>query len=170
MALYRIYSGAQPTAGMLAAVTLDVGIHTLLQIKSSDTKPMKVKAWGISFNGFVAVAPVPVELIETGTVFATVTAHVTAGIIKIDGEALAGGDPVTNLIPVGTTSTGYDASAEGTVTAGRLFDAQLVAPTNQYIYQWPLGTEPVVAISSALRIRANAAAAANALCWVDVEV
>ena len=71
---------------------------------------------------------------------------------------------------MGTAATGYTASAEGTITVSRLFDAQLVAPTNQYIYQFPLGQEPVLVIGNACRIRVHAGAAVNAVCWIEVEI
>jgi len=170
MALYTIYNGASPTTAKFVAVTTGTAIKTLLQVKSSATGVMKIVEWGISFSGSAAATGIPCELLETGTVFGTVTAHVTAGIIKTDAAALAGDNPVTALIPVGTTETGYTSTAEGTITATRMFDNQLVAPTNQYVKQFPLGREPVVAVASSLRIRVHAAAAVDAVCYVVVEV
>lgn len=170
MALYKIFNGPSPTTAAQAVVTTGTAIKTLLQVKSSATKPFKIREWGISFDGSAADTPIKCELLETGTVFATVTAHVAAGIVEIDGEALLAGDQTTNLFPVGTSATGYTATAEGTITESRVFDAQLVAPTNQYVYQYPLGTEPVVQVSSALRIRVTAGTAVNAYCYVLVEI
>jgi hypothetical protein len=51
-----------------------------------------------------------------------------------------------------------------------MFDVQLLAPTNQYIKQFPLGREPMVNAISALRIRVTAGAAVNAYCYVVLEV
>jgi len=170
MALYTIWNGPAPTTAAQVPVTTGTTIKTLLQIASSATKPAKIVEWGISFDGSAAATPIKCELIETDTVAATVTAHVTSGIVKTDGEALAGGDPVTNLIPVGTTATGYTATAEGTITASRVLDAQLVAPTNQYVKQFPLGREPVIGVSKLARIRVTAGAAVNALCYMVIEV
>lgn len=169
MALYKIFNGAAPTTAAQVPVTTGTSIKTLLQVKSSATKPMKVKEWGVSFDGSAAATPIKVELLETD-VAATVTALAAADINKLDGEAIAGGDPTTNLIPVGTTSTGYTSSGEGSITSVREFDAQLVAPTNQYVYQFPLGLEPVVQVSKFLRIRVTAPAAVNAYAYVIVEV
>lgn len=170
MALFLIANGATPTTAQTVKVTTGTAIKTMLQVKASATKTLKVVEWGISFDGSAAATPIQVDLVETGTVFATVTAHVAAGINKLDAEAVSVGDPTTNLIQVGTAATGYTASAEGTVTAARLFDAQLVAPTNQYVKQFPLGREPMVAVASALRIRVTAGTAVNAYCYVIVEV
>ena len=169
MAVYLIANGASPTTAKFVPVTTGTSIKTLLQISTSATKPAKIIEWGISFDGSAAATPISVELIETD-VAATVTAHVTAGIVKIDGEALAGGDPVTNLLPVGTTATGYTASGEGSITSTRPLDIQQVAPTNQYVKQFPLGREPVIQISKFGRIRVHAGAAVNAVCYMVVEV
>lgn len=170
MALYLIPNGPMPTTAAQAVVTTGTAIKTLLQVKASSTVLMKIKEWGISFDGSAAATPIKVELLETGTVAATVTAFVAADLVKFDANALSGGDPTTNLIPVGTSASGYTATVEGTITATRMFDAQLVAPTNQYIKQFPLGLEPIVNLASFLRIRVTAAAAVNAYCYVLVEV
>ena len=70
---------------------------------------------GISFNATTVAVPIVVELIETGTVFATVTAHVEAGVSKVDDStALA-----ATLMTLSTTGTGYTASAEGSIVAVR---------------------------------------------------
>jgi uncharacterized protein YaiE (UPF0345 family) len=45
-------------------------------------------------------------------------------------------------------------------------DYQLVAPTSQYLKQFPLGQEFVVPAAGVLRIRVTAAAAVNAVCYV----
>lgn len=169
MALFLIANGPSPTTAAQATVTTGTAIKTLLQVKASATRPFKIVEWGVSFDGSAAATPIKVELLETD-VAATVTAHVAAGIVKLDAEALScTGDQTTNLIPVGTTSTGYTATAEGTITATRMFDVQLVAPTNQYIKQFPLGREPKATLSLFTRIRVTAGAAVNAYAYVVVD-
>lgn len=169
MGLYFIANGPMPTTASQATVTTGTAIKTMLQVKPSATNTLKVKEWGISFDGSAAATPIKCELLETD-VAATVTASVANDIVKLDGQALMGGDPTTNLIQVGTTSTGYTSTAEGSITATRMFDVQLVAPTNQYVKQFPLGLEPVVQVSKFLRIRVLAGAAVNCYCYVIVEV
>jgi len=169
MALYLIANGPMQTTAAFATVTTGTSIKTLLQVKPSATIVAKIVEWGISFDGSAAATPIKVELIETD-VAATVTASTANDITKLDANALSGGDPTTNLIPVGTTSTGYTATAEGTITAVRNFDVQLIAPTNQYIKQFPLGREPIIQISKFARIRVTAGAAVNAYCYMVVEV
>ena len=169
MALYMIFNGAAAGAAAPVAVTTGTTIKTLLQVKPSATIVAKIVEWGISFDGSAAATPIKCELVETSGA-ATVTASATADITKLDANALAGGDPVTNLLPVGTTSTGYTASGEGTPGTCRIFDLQFIAPTNQYIKQFPLGREPVIQVSTFARIRVTAAAAVNAYCYMIVEV
>jgi hypothetical protein len=169
MALYQIWNGPSPTTAAQVPVTTGTAIKTLLQVEPSATIIAKIVEWGISFDGSAAAAGIKCELIETD-VAATVTAHVAAGIVKLDADALAGGDPTTNLIQVGTANTGYTSTSEGSITTSRTFDAQLVQPTNQYIKQFPLGLEPVIQVSKFLRIRTTAAAAVNAYAYVTIRV
>lgn len=170
MARFLLFNGAAALTAKPVAVTTGTNIKTMLQFKPSATIVAKIIEWGISFDGSAAATPGSVELMESD-VAATVTAHVAADITKYDGDALAGGDPTTNLIQVGTAATGYTASAEGTTTVARMFDGpHLIAPTNQYIKQFPLGREPVCQISKFVRVRVHYAAAINCLCWLLVEI
>lgn len=169
MALFQIYNGPMPTTASQVAVTTGTSIKTLLQVKASATVVARIVEWGISFDGSAAAAGIEVELLETD-VAATVTASTANDIVKIDSDALAGGDQTTNLIQIGTTSTGYTSSGEGSITAVRNFDVQLIQPTNQYIKQFPLGREPIIQIAKFARIRVKAAAAVNAICYMTVEV
>ncbi len=169
MALYKIYNGVMPTTASQVAVNTGTAIKTLLQVKASATKPFMIKEWGISFDGSAAATPGIIELCETD-VAATVTTLANADIHRIDGEAIAAGDSTTNLIPVGTAATGYTATAEGSITAIRQFDVQHIAPTNQYVYQFVLGQEPIVQVSKFARIRVKFAAAINAICYMLIEI
>lgn len=170
MALYLIPNGAAPTTAALVAVTTGTAIKTMLQVQSSATMGLKIVEWGISFDGSAAAAGIKVELIETD-VAATVTAHATAGIVRLDAAAVQGGDPVTNRILVGTAATGFTGSAEGSITATRPLDApQFIQPTNQFVKQFPLGREPYIKPGAFFaRIRVTAAAAVNAYCYMVVE-
>jgi hypothetical protein len=168
MALYKIFNGPAPTTASQVPVTTGTSIKTLLQVKPGTTQVLRVREWGISFDGSAAATPGIIELCVTD-VAATVAAHVAGGIHKFDSAALAGGDPTTNIIAVGTTSTGYTASGEGTVGAVRQGDVQQIAPTNQYVYQFPLGVEFVINPGEFMRIRVKFGTAINAICYVLVE-
>jgi hypothetical protein len=158
---YIAHNGASPTTAAITPVTTGTAIKTLLQVATPATCEIRVIEWGISFDGFAAAAPIRVELIDTD-VAATVTAHVAAGVRSLNDT----GTVATRMTLSSTTGTGYTASAEGSITATRLLDYQQIAPTGQFIKQWPLGLEPEVAVSRFLRIRVTAAAAVNAVCYI----
>lgn len=169
MALYLLQNGAAGTVAAPVAVTTGTAIKTMLQFKPSATVIAKIVEWGISFDGSAAATPGKVELFETD-VAATVTAHAAADITKYDSDAIAGGDPTTNLIQVGTTSTGYTSGGEGTPTVSRMFDLQFIAGTNQYIKQFPLGREPVLQVGKFARIRVTFGTAVNCYCYMIVSI
>lgn len=158
------YNGPAPTTAAQAVVTTGTAIKTLLQIAPPSTLDCTILEWGISFDGAAAATPIKVELVETD-VAATVTAHVAAGIVKFNRESSG----LASQVTLGTAATGYTASAEGSITATRVLDAQLVAPTNQYLKQFPLGREPWIQPGKFLRVRVTAAAAVNAYCYVAWE-
>jgi hypothetical protein len=173
MAIYQIFNGATPTTAKFVAVTTGTSIKTLLQVKPSATIACKIREWGIRVDAPASAALFVAELLETD-VAATVTAHVAAGINKMDAAAQMGGDPTTNLFPVGTTSTGYTSAGEGSITAVRLFDSivQTIPSTNGYefVKQFPLGAEPMLTVSLFARIRVHCSVAMNAVCYMTVEV
>jgi hypothetical protein len=169
MALYLLQNGAAGTTAAPVKVTTGTAIKTLLQFKASATTVARVVEWGISFDGSAAATPGQVELVEVDTA-ATVTAHSVSDITKYDSDALSGGDPTTNLIQVGTSATGYTSSNEGSPTVARLFDLQQIAPSNQYVKQFPLGREPVVQVAKFLRVRVTFGSAVNAYCYIIVNV
>lgn len=164
--LLQIFNGPMPTTAAQLPVTTGTAIKTLLQVKPGTVLKAKVVEWGISFDGSAAATPIKCELVETD-VAATVTAHIASGIVLLGDPNDV--DPSTSLLSVGTAATGYTATVEGTIAATRMFDAQLIAPTNQYVKQWPLGREPVINVSKFLRVRVTAGAAVNALCYVTLE-
>lgn len=164
--LYTIFNGPMPTTAAQAVVTTGTSIKTLLQLKPFNV--LKIKEWGISFDGSAAGAGIKCELLDTGTVFGTVTASADADVYKVESveQAVASVAGLT----LGTSATGYTCTSEGSITAVRMFDAQLVQPTNQYVKQFPLGCEPKCIIGNAVRIRVTAAAAVNAYCYITFDV
>ncbi len=165
---YLIGNGPMQTTAAFATVTTGTAIKTMLQLKG--VVPFKIFEWGISFDGSAAATPGKIELIETGTVFGTVTASANADITQYDAEAKDFGDPTTALITVGTSATGYTCTSEGSITAVRnLAGPQLIAPTNQFIQQFPLGYRPYVKAANAMRIRVTFGTAINAYVYVIIE-
>jgi len=158
--LYWAANGPMPTTAAVAPVTTGTAIKTMLQIATPSTRPIRVVEWGISFDGSAAATPIKCELLQTD-VAATVTAHVAAGVQPFNDP-----NAPASLVTLGTTATGYTATAEGTITTTRQGDVQFVAPTNQYIKQWPLDNEFQVPISKFLRVRVTAGTAVNCYCYV----
>lgn len=166
---YIVYNGAMPTTSSAAKVTTGTSIKTMLQIKPA--YPIRPIQWGISFDGSAAATPGTVELIDTGTVFATVTAYATADVMPYSNPWAPANTSGTSGVPLnlGTSASGYTATVEGAITATRLADVKLVAPTNEDWLQFPLDREFGVPAGDSLRIRVNFGAAVNCLCYVIFE-
>lgn len=158
--LYWAANGPMPTTAAFAPVTTGTVIKTMLQIATPATRQIRIVEWGISFDGSAAATPIRCELVDTN-VAATVTAHVATGVQPYNNS----GAPAS-LMTLGTAATGYTATAEGTITATRHGDIQFVAGTNQYVKQWPLGTEFEVPVSRFLRVRVTAVAAVNCYTYI----
>lgn len=146
---YITWTGA--TSGLtspLAGVSVTTTTKTLLQLLADPNYPATVIEWGYQFLGTsLPTTPVQMELVTTGTVFATVTS----------GSVSSWGDPTgpASQATLSTTATGYGpASAEGTITTTRLLD-QHSYPAD-WAKQFPLGREPVVTAGNCLRIRGTA--------------
>lgn len=163
--LYKVTSGAMPTTVASVKVATGTTIKTILQIATSATRPIIVTEWGISFDGNVAATPIQVELIDTYSIAATVTAHVAAGVQPFDAFS----DTPASTVTLGTSATGYNASAEGSITQTRFGDLQLISGTNQYIKQLPLGHEFFVPVSHNLRVRVTAGASVNCYAYIDYQ-
>ena len=173
MGVYQVFNGPAPTTAKQAVVTTGTGIKTLLQIKlgASTNQVGRIIEWGISFDGAAAATPIAVELLSTKTVGATITEFVAADVINL-------GDPnasaVTDDFPLAFTAagdeSGYTSTSEGSISATRMFDAQQIAPTNQYVKQFPLGRDPVFRNDEFVRIRVHAGAAVNAICYIIFEI
>lgn len=135
-----------PPAGCATSATANT-VKTLLQI--APAKKIRIVEWGYAFLTSPA-APVHMELIDTGTVFATVT----AGNIAAYNDATGPASAATS----GTAATGFNATAEGTITATRLLEHTLDLAT-VFKQQFPLGREPEVNGGNCLRVRATPTAA-----------
>lgn len=155
--LYIAYNGASPTTAAQVPVATGAVIKTLLQIATPSTTGLTVVEWGVSFDGSAAATPGKVELLQT---------DVAATVSSVTPSLYNDCQGVPSLCIGGSALTGFTASAEGTITATRVFDSQLVAPTNQYVKQFPLGREPVIPVSKFLRIRVTFAVTVNAYAYI----
>lgn len=87
---YLFANGPMATTSAFAAVTTGTSLKTMLQVKGVTAVTYKVIEWGISFDGSAAATPGKVELVETGTIFGTVTAAVAADIYCFDANGSNG--------------------------------------------------------------------------------
>jgi hypothetical protein len=161
---YKTWNGPMPTTAAQAAVSTGTAIKTMLQLATPSTRQIQLISWGYSFSE-AAGAVGTIELIQTD-VAATVTAHVASGVQPLDPNA------PPSLLTLSTTGTGYTASAEGTTTASRVFDAvrlpaSLTGSGTPYSYQWMPDERPIIAVSKFLRVRATTpTSGVNLLTWV----
>ena len=173
MGLYFVANGPMPTTAAQAVVTTGAVIKTMLQLKlgGSTNQTGKVVEWGISFDGSAAATPIKCELLTTGAIGGTITEFVVADIINLtDPNAGAVTDDFPLALTAAGDESGYTATAEGSIVATRMMDVQLIAPTNQYVKQFPLGREPMWKNSEFLRIRVTAGSAVNAYCYIIFEI
>jgi hypothetical protein len=155
-----------PTTAAQQQVTTGTAVKTMLQIATPSTREIQIIAWGFSVDDPPGADAV-FELLETD-VAATVTAHVASGV-----QPVVAGLPAS-LMTLGTSATGYTASAEGTIATTRVFDVVSMssvsaeaAPAMQYAYQFMPDERPVVAVSKFLRVRATTpTTAVDMRCWV----
>ncbi|MFD4442542.1 hypothetical protein ACFWPK_22505 [Nocardia sp. NPDC058519] len=178
--IFRAYNGA---SGSLAATSVMSTqstsssanlTRTMLQIAPSSTAPsIRVIGWGYAFAAPPA-ANVVMDLVDSGAIFASsLTAHVAAGIQRMNGPAAE-----QSSVQLGTALTGYCTTAagtpstEGTYTASttRLLDSRFENGLSFY-WRFELGREPEIPVGNCLRLRATpTSAAALALhCWIDWE-
>lgn len=164
---YRAYNSAMATVASQAAVTTGTAIKTMLQIATPATRKMLILGWGYQFDDPPG-GDATMELLETD-VAATVTAHVAAGVQPVDPDLPA------SLMTLGTSATGYTGSAEGAITATRMFDAMRVssvsaeaAATMAYEKWWTNFDGPILDVSSFVRVRAyTPTTAVNAITWIE---
>lgn len=176
---YAVWNGSMPTTSPIPkqAALPSSGSKTMMQIVPAVN--VRVIEWGASFDGSSAATPVPCELIDTGTVAATLgTAYATTDIYPYTNPSDPANTSGSTGVPLnlGTSLSAFSTSAsgsnntEGSITATRLGDFQQVAPTNQYVHQWPLQREFGVLAGHILRVRMTPAAAVNASCYVIFEM
>lgn len=152
----QTYNAIPQSSHAPATVALSAATRkTVIQVATPSTTDLKVIFWGISFDGVSATAvPVLVDLTEVD-----VAATVTSLTPTKDHDPNA----PASLCVGGTSATGYNASAEGSIGSSRIFEAHLIPPTSGGMLQLPLSREHGVAPSKFLRFRVLAPAAVNCM-------
>jgi hypothetical protein len=155
---YIAFNGAVNTTAAPVKVATGASIKTLLQIATPATTAITIIEWGISFDAASLAAGGAIELLQTD-VAATSGTSVTPTLW---------GDPnaPASLCVGGTGATCFSPSVEGSITATRMFDLQLLPPVGYYYKQFPLGREPMMPVSKFLRVRVTMPATVSAYCYV----
>ena len=156
MAEYLLTPRAVATPWMPVVVALVGGTaKTVAQVATPTTPTSVVLGWSVSFDGASGTAiPVICQLLD-GDVAATVTAFTP--------DLYGNNFQPASLCVGGTSATGYNASAEGTMTTVTGIDAQHVHPQAGYGVWFPEGSRRKVGTSRFLRIRCLAQAAVNVI-------
>lgn len=131
---------------------------TVLQIATPSTTDIEIVAWGVSFDGVSPTAePGLLDLVDVD-VAATVTSATPEKFRSSQGQA--------SLCVGGASASGYNASAEGTITDSRELDGTECHPQTGYALWFPKGDRPIVRASRFLRVRCLFAAVVNCDPWV----
>lgn len=166
---YVVQNGAMTTTAPFSPVTTSATLYTMLQIVPSANTPVDIVMWWVSFNGSALAAPFPCDLVETGTVNATVTAYAAADVMLFDDYGAAA--PTTSIpLTCSTSTSGYTSSAEGTITTNRVFDMQQVDPVSSYKYEFSLGSRPRIKAGNVCRIRVKGDGTIKVNCGLVFEV
>jgi len=180
---YMVYNGAMATTAAPVKQPTGTAIRTMMQLKPATGYFGKVIEWGASFDGSAAATPGQVELVETGTVGATSlsTAYAVADIQPFEDPNSPANTTGTSGVPfnLGTSASGFSTAAvtEGSTTATRMLDVQMLPPTGPYLKQFPLGREPgygyyaaaAAAAQNYLRVRATFVTTVNMTAYVITE-
>ena len=170
---YAIYNSSLATTAAPVKQPTGTSIRTMMQI--APNVPIKVFEWGCSFDGSAAATPGQVELVDTGTVFATMsTAYVVGDVQTFSDSNAAANTSGSSGVPlgIGAALSGFATAAvtEGSTTTTRNGDLQMIAPTSQYLKQFPLGREFYVPAGHALRVRVTFGSSVNMYCYVIFEI
>jgi hypothetical protein len=156
-----LYLATPKTSHAITVVATTAALKTVLQVGIPSTTDIRVHGWGISCKGIAAADPAgDVTLIDT---------DVAATVTTLTPEKFESAFAQNSLCVGGTALTGYNASAEGTITASTILDPQAVHPQAAYGVFFPDGRRPRVGASRFLRIRCLFTVTVNVVPWVLYE-
>lgn len=152
------------TTAAPVAVTTGTTVKTMIQLSTSASSEARIIEWWWEGAASAAATPAVVELMFHSTGAATVTAYVAAtDFKKYDPNGRA------SLVTVGTANSGFSASAEGTAATALGSATHHIPVTSGAYFQYPLGREPEMPVSSFARLRNTVTPAVNALCGLSWE-
>jgi hypothetical protein len=153
-----LYIAIPKATHAVVEVATGTAIKTLLQVAIPSTTDIRVVAWGVSFDGISsAAAPGVLTLLDT---------DVAATVTTLTPEEWGSEDNQPSLCIGGAALTGYNATAEGTITVSRILDGEEVHPQTGYSVWFPIPALPRVKAGRFLRVRGLFAADVNSIPWV----
>lgn len=133
---------------------------TVLQVAIPSTTDARVWGWGINFDG---VAPTdPAGIVECFIC----TASTLASVTSLTPDKFLNAFETNSLAVGGAALTGYNATAEGTLTAYRPVGTPEVHPQTGYEIWLPSDARPRIDVSSQIRIRVTFSVSINCIPWV----
>lgn len=172
---YLIYNSAMATTAAPVKQPTGTAIRTMMQLKPATGYYGKVISWGISFDASAAIAPGQVELIETDVAATSMsTAFAAADIQLYSNPGVVANTAGTSGVPfnLGTSASGFATAAvtEGTTTASRMCDLQMIDPAfSPYTQTFVLAREFELIPQRFLRVRVTFGTTVNMYVWVLVE-
>ena len=173
---YLVQNSAMATTAAPVKQPTGTAIRTMMQLAPATGFTIRIIEWGCSFDGTTANTPGQIELVDTGTVFATSlsTAYAAADVQPWSDPNATANTAGTSGVPLnlGTGLSGFATGAvtEGSTTTTRELDLQMLPPTAPYVKQFPLGREPEVIGGKALRVRMTFGTTVNAYIYIIFEV
>jgi hypothetical protein len=153
-----LYIATPKTSHAITAGATTTAVKTVLQVATPSTTDIRVHGWGISFKGVAAADPPgEVTLIDT---------NVAATVTSLTPDKWESDLSQASLCVGGAALTGYNASAEGTITASTILDPQEIHPQAGYGVWFPAGRHPSVRASRFLRIRTLFTVTVNCVPWI----
>lgn len=150
-----LYAAIPKASHDVVEVATGTSLKTLMQVATPAGLDIQLVAWGVSFDGVSpSAAPGKVQLVDV---------NVAATVTSLTPEEWGSSDGPASLCVGGAALTGYNATAEGTITDSRLLDSQNVHPQTGYGIWFPERERPIIKASRFLRIRAQFAADVNCI-------
>jgi hypothetical protein len=168
---YLIHNSAMVTTAAPVKQPTGTAIRTMMQLAPDASQPvMRIHEWGFSLDSYANGGQI--ELLDAGTVFATMSTAYAAADIQPFNDANAPANTAGSTgkplnLSTGTSGFATAAVTEGTITAAAMKDMQM-DPQGPYVKQWPLGGEPEIAGGHGLRIRVTFATTTNMYCYLIV--
>jgi hypothetical protein len=153
-----LYIASPKTSHAVTEVATSAALKTVLQVATPSTTDLRVHGWGISFDGVTSTNPAGLVVLVDTDVAATVT--------SLTPDEWESDDSQNSLCVGGAALTGYNASAEGSITASRFLDPQNIHPQSGYGVWFPEGRRPRVKPSRFLRIRCTFSVDVNCVPWI----